>query len=351
MINPPPFFSIVMPVLNEQRHVEQALLSLIRQIGGRDAEILVMDGGSEDDTPGIVSRLACHFPVIRLVDNPERIQSAACNRAAAMLDPRSTIMIRTDAHAAYPTNFVEEVVRALLTTGATSVVVPMRTVGRSTLQRAIAATQNSRLGNGGSAHRRASLSRFVDHGHHAAFDVAFFRSIGGYDPSFTHNEDAEFDVRTHAAGGRVWLCAEATIDYFPRETLRQLARQYSRYGHGRARTVIKHSLALRPRQLAPFAVLSSMAADLLAPVTPWAMMPSGLYVGLCLFWGTAAAVRHRDAALLLMGPAAVTMHLCWAMGFIGAQRRLVPATGTGLAGLSKKLRRAIEPRKTPQVEA
>ena len=347
-----PFFSIVMPVLNEQRHVEQALLSLIEQVEGRQAEILVLDGGSDDDTLGIVGRLAQRFPMVRVVHNPDRIQSAACNLASGMLDERSEVMIRTDAHAAYPTHFVENVVRALAVTGATSVVVPMRTVGRRRLQRAIAATQNSRLGNGGSRHRRAVESQFVDHGHHAAFDVAFFRSIGGYDPGFTHNEDAEFDVRTHAAGGRVWLCAEATIDYFPRETFRQLARQYRRHGRGRARTVIKHGLRLKPRQLAPLAVLASVAADLLVPVTPLVAIPSGLYAGACLLWGAAVAVRRRDAALLLMGPASITMHLSWAWGFVGAQRlRLAEAGRGGLAGLSTGLAAPLKVLKTPQVGA
>ena len=36
-------------------------------------------------------------------------------------------------------------------------------------------------------------SGYVDHGHHAAFRAASFKAIGGYDETFSHNEDAEFD--------------------------------------------------------------------------------------------------------------------------------------------------------------
>ena len=347
----PTFLTIVMPVLNEERYVEQALTSLIGQVEGRCADILVMDGGSTDDTRAIVTRLAATHACVKLVHNPARIQSAACNLAAELMDPRSSILIRTDAHAAYPLDFIDKVAGAMRTSGASSVVVPMRTVGRKFLQRAIAAAQNSRLGNGGSRHRRAVASQFVDHGHHAAFDAAFFRSIGGYDPSFTHNEDAEFDVRTNQAGGRVWLCAEATIDYFPRETLRQLARQYRRHGRGRARTVLKHRLKLKLRQLAPLAFLTSVLADLLAPATPLLAAPSSVYVGGCLLWGAATAVRRRDPALLLMGPASITMHLSWAVGFLDAQRQGWLRSGRGPWGdISGKLSRLIQRREVPQLE-
>ncbi len=318
---PLPRFSMVMPVLNEERHVELALSSLLGQVEACGGEILVLDGGSRDETRAIVGRLAADHPTIRLIDNPGRTQSAACNLAAELVHPGVGIMLRADAHAAYPSGFVAAALRALLETGATSVVVPMRTVGEAPVQRAIAAAQNSRLGNGGSSHRRSGTSRFVDHGHHAAFDLAFFRSLGGYDRSFTHNEDAELDVRAVRAGGRVWLCTEAAIDYFPRDSMRQLARQYVRHGRGRARTIAKHRLRLKLRQGLPLVLLSITGLALLAPLFPWLALPAACYLLACLGWGTMEAVRRADAALLLMGPAAVVMHLSWAIGFLDGWRR------------------------------
>jgi succinoglycan biosynthesis protein ExoA len=313
------FLTIVMPVLNEQEHVEQALSSLVVQLQERPAEILVMDGGSSDATRSIVGRLALIYPMITLVDNPARLQSAACNLAAELMDARSKILMRADAHASYPDGFIDHVVVSLESSGATSVVVPMRTVGKQFLQRAIAATQNSWLGNGGSHHRRRVHSQFVDHGHHAAFDAAFFRSVGGYDPTFSHNEDAEFDIRARASGGRAWLCAEAAIDYFPRTTLRQLSRQYRRHGRGRSRTVIKHHVLPKLRQLAPLVLLGSFALNVMTPLLPLCALPSGVYTVCCLTWGAATALRRRDPALLLIGPASMTMHLSWAVGFLETQ--------------------------------
>lgn len=318
-----PFFSIVIPVLDEERHVGDVLASLLAQVRDRNAEILVMDGGSRDATRAIVEAISVHDPSVRLIDNPGRTQSAACNLAAELVSPKSTILLRADAHAAYPPDFVVLTIQALQASGATSVVVPMRTVGSGVQQRAIAAAQNSRLGNGGSSHRRAGMSRFVDHGHHAAFWLPFFRSIGGYDCSFTHNEDAEFDVRGHRAGGRVWLCGEAAIAYFPRDSLSSLARQYVRHGRGRARTIYKHRLRPKLRQSLPLVLLAAVAAGLLAPVVPWLGVPAAIYLGASVLWGAAAAVRRRDPALLLMGLAAMVMHLAWAIGFLDGGRRFL----------------------------
>ena len=324
---PLPRFSVVMPVLDEECYIAPALSSLLDEVERLDGEILVLDGGSQDATCAIVAALAAAHPVIRLVDNPGRTQSAACNLAAELACPRSGIMLRADAHAAYPPGFVATALHALLDTGATSVVVPMRTVGKAPLQRAIAATQNSRLGNGGSGHRRSGVSRFVDHGHHAAFDLAFFRSLGGYDCDFTHNEDAELDVRAVRAGGRIWLCTEAAIDYFPRDSLRRLARQYVRHGRGRARTIARHRLRLKLRQRLPLVLLAATGLAVLAPLSPWLALPAGCYLLACLCWGAAEAALRADAALLLMGPAAVVMHLSWAAGFLDSRLRPAPSSG------------------------
>jgi hypothetical protein len=64
--------------------------------------------------------------------------------------------------------------------------------------------------------------------------------VGGYDPDFAHNEDAELDHSLRAAGYDIWLTGRTAITYFPRRTLPALARQYFNFGRGRAANLIKH---------------------------------------------------------------------------------------------------------------
>ena len=323
-----PFIAAVVPTLNEDGYIEACLMSLLGQWPQESLEVLVMDGGSTDGTQDRVAALALRYPNLRLLRNPRRLQSAAMNLAARLASPKATILLRADAHAVYPAGFVRHCVNDLLRTGAVSVVVPMRTQAEQghVVQRAIAVAQSSRLGNGGSAHRIGGRSSFVEHGHHAAFDRAFFLSIGGYDESFTHNEDAEFDHRVGLAGGRVWMCAQAPVSYFPRKTLEALARQYFRHGKGRARTLVKHQLRPRPRQVVPvIATCALLGGMVLAPVEPLMGLAALAYPAACLAWGVARATVSRDAGLLAAGPALLAMHIFWACGFLKVvSRQLLP---------------------------
>jgi succinoglycan biosynthesis protein ExoA len=323
----PPFVSIAVPTLNEEHYIGACLTSLIGQWPEDAYEILVIDGGSTDGTAQIVATFSQRHRMVTLISNPARVQSAAMNLAAQLAAPQATILLRADAHALYAQDFVSRCVVALLVTGATSVVVPMHTQARpdAFLQQSIAAAQSSRFGNGGAAHRVNAVSGFVEHGHHAAFDRRFFRSIGGYDEGFTHNEDAELDVRAIAAGGRIWMCAEAPVIYYPRDRLDRLAQQYFRHGGGRARTLRKHRLKPRPRQLVPVAALVGCTASLAAaPFIPMVASLALLYPAICLAWGMQLAVARRDPRLLAGGLALMTIHLFWALGFLAGLTRAAP---------------------------
>lgn len=315
------FVSIVIPCLNEAGFIVAAIDSVTpRSPTGEalpfDYEILVLDGGSSDGTVDLVRQLARANPRIRLMNNPRRLQSAAVNLAAEYADPRATVLLRADSHATYPANFVATCLAALRANQAQSVVVTMHTVGTRCFQRAAAAAQNSLLGNGGSAHRRPGASRFVDHGHHAAFDRAFYRLAGGYDETLRANEDVDLDMRLQRAGGRIWLETSVPMTYFPRETIRGLWRQYFHYGRGRALTYRSHRYRLKARQLAPVVVtLGTLGGALLSLLHPaFALVPLS-YALLCLSWGMVAALRRRDPCLAAMGLAAAVMHHSWALGF------------------------------------
>ncbi len=313
-----PSVTIIVPTLNEEKYIQNAVASLVPKSGTLDYELIVLDGGSTDRTLSIVEEMAAANPRIRLETNPARYQSAAVNRGAKIAKPESNIIVRADSHAEYPRDFVIHLASELRERDVASVVVPMRTRGKSFLQRAIAAAQNSLMGNGGAAHRTASRSRYVDHGHHAAFDRRAFLAVGGYDESFTHNEDAELDIRLRNSGEQIWLCSELAISYFPRNSFRALSRQYFNHGAGRARTMLKHHRPPKVRQMLPLGALGMNVLSLASGLgLGWPfLLPSLAYVGACLSGGLLLAASERDAAVCTAGLAAITMHQSWAAGFI-----------------------------------
>lgn len=309
--------AIVIPVLNEERYLERVVLSLASQAPENVVEIIIVDGGSTDDSLAIASALAEQDPRLRVLMNPKRVQSAAVNLAARAADTTVNLLLRADAHAEYSSDFIDELLRAHRESGAQSVVNRLRSQGKRSFQRAVAAVSNSPFGTGGAVHRSGGYSGFVDHGHHALFDRAWFERIGGYDESFVANEDAEFDTRLRAAGGKIWFTSRADIVYFPRDSVRGLLKQYYRYGVGRAGTRSKHGEPLRIRQLIPPALVVVLLVSLvLALWTPWMLAVPVLYM-----LGVAAATiiliaRLRDAAVLGAMAALPSMHVAWGAGFL-----------------------------------
>jgi succinoglycan biosynthesis protein ExoA len=223
--------------------------------------------------------------------------------------------VRCDAHAIYPENYVMRVADSLVRHGVASLVVPMDAVGTSCFQRANAWIVDTPLGSGGSAHRGGRKSGEVDHGHHAGFDLKAFLAVGGYDETFSHNEDAEYDARLRQSGERIFLDADIRLSYLPRATAGALARQYFNYGKGRARTLMKHGERPKLRQLIPPATLVACVLGLaIAPFSLWGLVLPGGYLAALIAASLMVAVKHKSACGLLAGLASATMHMSWSLG-------------------------------------
>jgi succinoglycan biosynthesis protein ExoA len=308
---------IVIPCLNEAAHLPALLDYLRADPAARDARIVVADGGSTDKSRAIVSAYAEQDPRVILLPNEKRIQSAAVNLAVRTYGDASPRFVRIDAHGAYPADFLSRLREAQTESGAASVVIAMRAKAhtQSCFQKANAAAQNSILGAGGSAHRKSGARRFVDHGHHALFVTETFRAAGGYDESFTHNEDAELDVRLAALGGRILLAGDIVMDYFPRAEARALWRQYYMFGRGRAKNVRKHKLTLKARQALPLIIAPITLLALAAPLWLWAGLPFAAYAVLCLSFGLMLGVRAKSLCAAAAGLPALIMHAAWSAGY------------------------------------
>ncbi|MDF0516828.1 glycosyltransferase family 2 protein [Bradyrhizobium yuanmingense] len=310
---------VVIPTLNEERTIVAVIASLAREKARlTNLQIIVADGGSADRTVTLAKEQGEIFPFVKVINNPKRLQSAAVNLVARQWRNEADVLVRCDAHAHYPERFVEQLLTTLINTGADSVVVPMDSIGRDCLEKAVAWVSDTPLGSGGSAHRGGKRSGLVDHGHHAAFRLSSFLDNGGYDETFSHNEDAEFDCRLNARGGKVFLDANIRLEYHPRSTFRSLARQYFNYGKGRSRTVRRHPHAMRLRQIVvPAHFVLTIVSLLVALIAgSWlALAWPLLYLAALTAMSLLLAFKHKSVCGLLAGSAAACMHFSWASGF------------------------------------
>jgi succinoglycan biosynthesis protein ExoA len=306
---------VVIPCLNEAAHIAALVERLSLSADRLDMKIVIVDGGSTDGTQAIVETIAAANPRVSLLRNAKKIQSAAVNLAIETFDDRFRSFIRIDAHGDYPGDYCDRLIEDAEATGAESVVVSMATKGFGAFQKATAMAQNSRLGNGGSPHRHGAKGHWTDHGHHALMRVSAFRSVGGYDESFSHNEDAELDYRLRAAGHRIWMTDKTFMVYYPRASVPALFRQYLGYGRGRARNILKHRAMPKIRQMIPLMVFPVVAGMSLAFLSLAALVPAALWAAACLGYGVWMAVSQRNPYGPLVGFSAMVMHLAWSAGF------------------------------------
>jgi len=74
-----PLVSVIVPTFNRGPYLERCLRSILDQTYRR-LECLVMDGGSQDDSPAILQRLAAADPRLRFISEPDQGEVEATNK-------------------------------------------------------------------------------------------------------------------------------------------------------------------------------------------------------------------------------------------------------------------------------
>jgi len=298
-----PFITIVMPVYNEGRFIEQTLRQLLAQeYPANRFEILVVDGLSTDATRHIVEKLSKEYPHIRLLDNPKRKSSAGRN--IGFKQGKGDYFLVVDGHCFIPdTKLLSNVVDCFAKSGADCLgrPQPLDPHGLTSFQQAVALARGSRLGHGGDSliyGEYEGLSSPVSNG--AAYARHVFEKVGYVDEEFDACEDVEFNYRVEQAGLTCYTSPKLTIRYYPREDLHGLFRQMIRYGEGRFRFIRKHREALTINQLVPAGFVIGMLLLLLSMVTwqfgNWVTSAIGslysIYLFTIIFESCQIAARH-----------------------------------------------------------
>ena len=310
-----PRVTIAMPAYNEERYIEACIASVQAQDYPRHLiEILIADGRSTDRTREIIAALAAADPRIHLVDNPARLQAAGLGQMVKQAT--GDVIVRMDVHCEYAPDYVRKCVEVLERTGADNVGGSQRARARTAFQRALCAALGSPLGVGGARYRSPDAEGYVDTVFLGAFRRCVFEAVGLWDPGAITNEDAELNQRILDSGGQIYLSREIVVHYFPRDSFKTLARQYYKYGIGRARTLLKLGSFPNLRPALPFLMVAGGTLLLVIPPL-WPLAPAAFATYALATGAEAVRVGAR------LGPAAIptiwaifpTLHLSHGIGF------------------------------------
>src|SRR3954470_23420117 len=91
-----PPVSVVVPVLNEERHLEAAVTEVLEQDYPGPLEVVLAIGPSRDRTAQVAAPPGRRHPRVHVVDNPTGRTPAGLN--AAIKGSTGDVVVRVDAH-------------------------------------------------------------------------------------------------------------------------------------------------------------------------------------------------------------------------------------------------------------
>src|SRR5713226_2858429 len=213
--------SVVMPVRNEERHLDEAVRHVLGQDYPAPVEVVLAVGPSRDRTLDIAERLA------------------AAN--AAIKVSRYPIIARVDGHALVPAGYLQQAVRTLQETGADNVGGIMAAEGGTPFEEAVAWAMTSKAGVGGARFHTGGRAGPADSVYLGVYRRAAIEQVGGYDEAYQRAEDWEMNHRIRLSGGLIWFQPKLRVTYRPRASVAALGAQYFHYGRWRRVVARQHA--------------------------------------------------------------------------------------------------------------
>jgi len=320
--------SVIIPVLNEERHLAEAVNRVLAQKYSDEIEVILALGPSTDQTNKIAQDLAKDNR-IKLIDNPSGKTASALNNAikASKFD----IIVRLDGHALVADNYIQKAVDTLEETKADNVGGLMKAQGITFFEKSVAAAMTSKLGVGNAPFHVGGKPGFVDTVYLGTFRKSALARVGYFDESFIRAQDWELNYRIRETGGKIWFDPDLVVTYRPRANIKQLAKQYFQYGQWRRQVSKKYPETLNLRYLAaPVTVvglLIGLAMILLQNILNIEWLKIGwlapvvyAFVLILGFFVSDLKLNLRSRLILLV--VLPVMHLFWGVGFLKSGERL-----------------------------
>lgn len=309
-----PPLTVIMPVLNEEAHLADAVAAILNQDYPGELELILALGPSSDKTNQIAAELAVDKRIV-LLDNPRGLTTVGLN--AAIAKARFDFIIRVDAHSEPMPGYLANGIRILQETGADLLGGIMAARGKSAFQRAVAWAYTSRFGIGGASYHVGGKAGEAESAYLGIFKKSALERVGGYDEKIIRGEDWDLAQRIKHTGGLVWFSPELQVVYWPRGRFAKLARQFYSTGVWRGDLTRRDLGRASKRYFLPpllvLAILASVVALGLGHLLG-ILLPAAYLTAIAALSVTASRLSLKSrVALLVVLP---TMHLSWGWGFL-----------------------------------
>lgn len=287
--------TVIVPIYNEEKYIIDFLESLEKQDYSKgDMEVFLIDGNSTDKTVKLINDFISITPLpIKLLHNPKRSQASAMN--LGLSQAQGTYLVRLDAHAEYPQNYISTAIRLLEETGADNVGFCIETRGKSPKGKLFAKVLSSKFGVGNSSFRTKERLTEADTVPFGAFKASTLFLLGGFDERLLSNEDNDINYRIIRNGGRILLSNDCEAIYYTRDRLRDLLKMALRNGCWNVKVLFYRKGAMRLRHFVPLLFLISLISFSLLSVV-WPAFLAVLTLEILSYIFLAAYFAHQQSS-------------------------------------------------------
>lgn len=214
--------TVIATVLNEGDSIHRLLRSLTCQTRKPD-EVVIVDGGSSDNTVVVIQSYADQLP-LRVLVEPGCNISAGRNRAIAAA--QGDIIAVTDAGVELHPDWLEQITRPLLENPLSNVVSGFFDAAPQTVFEAAMGATVLPLAD------EVNPQTFLPSSRSVAFRKSAWEKVGGYPEWLDYCEDLILDFRLQAVAGAFAFAPDARVKFRPRGSLKAYFKQYYRYARG-----------------------------------------------------------------------------------------------------------------------
>ncbi len=253
------FFSVIIPIYNEEKHVKKCLESLLKQDYPKEMyEIIAIDGGSRDKSMDIAKKMA-ESDRIRIFKNPSKIAASAIN--IGIKNSKGNIVTRVDAHSYVERDYLSSIANVFCETGEKVVGGPVHMVTNTPFRKASAIVLNSRLGVGSVPYRTMNKRGYVESIQTGSYKREVLETVGFFDEFLPPGEDFDLNTRVRKAGFKILLDPKIKFYYYPRDNYSSFLKQYFHYGRVKPLVLFKNPEAFKLKYIIPssfflYAILS-----------------------------------------------------------------------------------------------
>ena len=322
-----PWLATVLPVLNEEEHIEACLNSLLHQsLPANEHMILVMDGGSTDATKEIIQSIMSNLdghkhPTLVYHDNPGRFVPQARNLAMQHLPASITHVLEFNGHIEAD---VDHLLKMKTTWNRLETDHPeiaglgCRVVGYESDESVVESILDATLKNplGGSSGQFAVFDR-EGQTNVPAFTLhrrSALEAVGGWDEAFITSQDSDLSMRLIKQGFTLFRTPEVVVKMRRRTSFKSWFLMSHRYGFWRTKVLLKHPRRVVLREFLPLFGLLGIIALLFVEPT-YAIFPIALYATVLAISGV-SNLKRGITHLIGVPFALVLLHVGFSLGLV-----------------------------------